>query len=590
MNPPFDMVIKNGLIVDGSGGSPFRGDVAIRAGKIEAVGDVRGESREVIDATNHIVTPGFVDIHTHYDGQVTWESTLKPSTSHGVTTVVMGNCGVGFAPCRPTQRDMLVKVMEGVEDIPEIVLTAGIPWKWESFAEYLDFLSARQYDVDCAAYVPHAAIRVYVMGERAAAGQLPTQQDLSQMTELVAAAVRAGAVGVATSRTLMHCDSTGAPAPHVKSERDELLALARGLRLGGGGTFQVVPRVIDLMLKGAIAEPDDPAVAAFIRQEVALLQDIAETSGGPVSYSLTDVREAPGLHMAMLRQTEALNDRGLDVRAQVFPRPIGLLVGLELTLHPFKHHPSYVKIAHLPLATRVERLRDPSFRRQLLSEQPDPSVASPVQLMLARRCLNAYQMGDHPNYNLDTQPSVTHEAARRQISTSEVALEWLLENDGHAILFAPAANFTGPNLDSVLEMLEHRDTLIGLGDGGAHCGALCDASYPTTVLSYWVRDRVGSRLQLAQAVAYLSRRNALAIGLKDRGLIAPGMKADLNVIQFDKLNVLPPEVAYDLPAQGRRVLQRAEGYAATLINGIITRRNDQPTGATPGRLVRRAAA
>lgn len=590
MAQAFDIVIRGGTVVDGSGGESFVADVGVANGIITAVGRIAGCGAAEIDARGRIVTPGFVDVHTHYDGQVTWENTLKPSTDHGVTTVIMGNCGVGFAPCRAAERKLLERVMEGVEDVPEIVMTEGLPWTWETFPEYLGFVGGRHFDCDVAAYLPHGAVRVYVMGERALGDASATPEDLERMTALVSEAVRAGAVGVATSRTLVHRDSTGRLAPHVQSGRDELLALAKGLRQADRGVFQLIPRLVDELLKNYAAGNADADRADVIDREVDLLREIAEVSGRPVTFSLLDLPEAPQLYAEVLKRLDALNARGLDIKAQVYPRAQGYLVGLELSRHPFKFHPSYRAIMDLPLAEKARAMCEPELRRRLLSERPDPDQADAVELMLVTKSLNAYDIGEVPSYDLKTLPSLQGEAAARGVSPWEVALDWLVKRDGKHLFMAAVVNLGGEDLEAVHTMINDDNTLIGLGDGGAHYGFVCDAGYPTTLLAYWARDRKeADRLSLAKAVHLLSRRNAIAMGLPDRGLIAAGMKADINVIDFDRLDFAPFEVAYDLPGGGRRVLQGAQGYDATLVSGVITHRHDRPTGATPGRLVKPTA-
>ena len=579
--PEFDLIIRGGLIVDGSGGEPFEGDVGITGSTITGLGRLTGSAKRSIEAGGRIVTPGFVDIHTHYDGQATWESSLEPSSGHGVTTVVMGNCGVGFAPCRKEDRDRLVRVMEGVEDVPEIVMTEGIPWEWETYGEFLDFVGGRRFDIDCASYLPHAAVRVYVMGDRATAGEEGTGDDLERMAALVEEAVGAGAIGVSTSRNLFHRDSTGELAPHVKAGRAELHALAKGLRAAGHGVFQMVPSI-----DGQVGDGDGPS--EVLRSGVALVRELAEISGRPVHFTLTDNKNAPEEHVEILELVEQITDDDLPVHAQVLPRPFGVLAGLDLSVHPFRCHPSYQPLSDLPLAEKVRALRSPEMRARLLSEEPDERFGHQVQLMLAFRALDSYRLGDPPRYDLDSSTSLAHEAARRGLSTWELALDWLLEQDGKQVLLVPMGGHSKPNLAAVSEMLAHRDTLIGLGDGGAHYGLLCDSSFPTTTLAYWARDREGSdRLQVQDAVRYLSRRNAEAIGLTDRGLLAPGMKADLNVINFDELRLLPPSVRFDLPGGGRRVVQFAHGFDATVVSGEVIREHDRSTGARPGRLVRR---
>jgi N-acyl-D-amino-acid deacylase len=579
--PEFDLIIRGGLIVDGTGSDPFEGDVGITGSTITGLGRLTGSAERSIEASGRIVTPGFVDIHTHYDGQATWESSLEPSPAHGVTTAVMGNCGVGFAPCREEDRDRLVQVMEGVEDIPEIVMTEGIPWQWETYGEFLDFVGRRKYDIDCASYLPHAAMRVYVMGDRATAGEEGISEDLERMAALVEEAVSAGAIGVSTSRNLFHRDSAGELAPHVKSGQAELNALAMGLRAAGRGVFQIVPNLLD-QTQGSASGPSE-----VLRSGVALLRGLAESSGRPVHFSLTDNKKAPQEHLEILKLVQAMTDDGLDVHAQVLPRPFGVLAGLDLSVHPFRYHPSYQPLSDLPLAEKVRALRLPEMRARLLSEEPDERFGKPLQLMLASRALDSYRLGDPPRYDLDPSASLVHEAARRGVSTWELALDWLLERDGGQVLLVPMGNHSKPNLAAVSEMLADRNTLIGLGDGGAHYGLLCDSSFPTTTLAYWARDRQGhDRLKVQDAVRYLSRRNAEAIGLTDRGLLAPGMKADLNVIDFDALRLLPPSVRFDLPGGGRRVVQFAHGFDATVVSGEVIRDHDQSTGARPGRLVR----
>jgi N-acyl-D-aspartate/D-glutamate deacylase len=586
----FDLVFRGGTIVDGSGAPAFRGDVAIADGKICEVGRVAGRGRDERDAAGRLIMPGFVDIHTHYDGQSTWENRFRPSSEHGVTTVVMGNCGVGFAPCRPEERGLLVKVMEGVEDIPEVVITTGLPWKWRTFPEYLDFLSGRKFDADCAAYVPHAALRVYVMGERGARREPSTPVDRQEMRRLVKEALEAGAVGVSSSRSLSHQDSDGETAPHVRAAAEELQALAEGLRDAGKGVFQIAAGLTGQQLKNVIPEAGALAPEEAVRQEIALYSEISHASGRPLTFSLAEVNQAPAMFRLALDLTAEANRRqGVSLSAQTFPRPIGLLFGLECSLHPFKLHPSYKAIDHLPLVERVNQMRKPAVRARILSEEPDPEHPSAMQRFLVQRSLEAFQFTEQIDYEPDPQTNLTANAAREGRPLAEVAYDALLERDGKALLFLPINNFAGGNLDSAYEALVRDETLVGLGDGGAHYGFICDASFPTFLLSYWTRDRRkgnGGRIGLADAVHRLTRRNALAVGLADRGLIAPGMKADLNVVDYEKLRLGPPEVAFDLPAGGRRLTQRVAGIEATIVAGEVTYRNGVATDALPGRLVR----
>lgn len=585
----YDLVIRKGSILDGSGSEPFAADVAISDGKIRAVGLVTGKGREEIDATGKLVMPGFVDIHTHYDGQATWENRLKPSSEHGVTTVVMGNCGVGFAPCKPEEHKVLVKVMEGVEDIPEIVLTEGVPWKWQTFPEYLDFLSRRRFDADCAAYLPHAALRVFVMGERAARREPATAEDCRLMTQMVTEAVSAGAIGVSTSRLLSHRDSDGHLAPHVQTAKEELLALARGLRNAGKGIFQIAASLANQQLKSVIPDASALTPEEAARLEIALLSEICVVSERPLTFALSIINDMPSLFPLVLDLVAEANKRpGVNLVAQVFPRPIGILFGLDLSLNPFSIHPSYNAIAHLPLAERVKRMRQPEIRARILSEQPDPQHSNPIQRFLVMRSLDAYPSASEPDYEPDPESSLKAMAATRGKGVYEVAYDELLQRNGNATLYLPINNFPG-SLDAIGESFASKDTVIALGDGGAHCGMICDANYPTFVLTYWARDRKkgnGARITLPDAVHRLTRRNALVVGLNDRGLIAPGMKADINVIDYDKLHLGAPEVIFDLPGGGRRLTQKATGFDATILNGEITYRYGIPTGSLPGRVIR----
>lgn len=566
----FDLIIRNGTIHDGTGAPGRVGDVAVKDGRIVALGTVEGDAAQEIDATGRIVTPGFVDVHTHFDGQVTWESRLSPSSGHGVTTVVMGNCGVGFAPCRPDQRETLVKLMEGIEDIPEVVMVEGLPWNWETFPEYLDALEQRQLDIDIAAQIPHSALRVYVMGERAARKEPPTAEDLAAMRALVAEGIKAGAFGVTTSRNVMHRTRAGDLAPSLYSDVDELCALAEGLNDADGGVFQIIPA------------PAEPAEVEF-----PILREVAEKSGRPISFTLLDVPGQPGEgwrhHLAGLEQ--AARD-GLTMRGQVAPRPVGMFFGLDLSLHHFSSHPSYKAIAHLPLAERVAKMREPEFRAKLLAEQPEDT--NPTTLMLIAAFRGAYQWDDAPNYEPQRDDRVDARAEAAGQSLDEYAYDALLQHDGRAVFYLPAANYTEGNLKSVRTMLGHPNTLMALADGGAHYGLICDASFPTFFLQRWVRDATPEEaIDLPDAIAELTGNAAALVGLTDRGRIAVGMKADLNVIDLDALKLHVPTIEYDLPAGGKRMHQRADGIEATIVSGQVTYRHGQHTGALPGRLVRR---
>lgn len=568
----FDLIIRNGVIVDGSGKPAFTGDVAVSGGKIAAVGKVEGSAKQEIDADGKLVTPGFVDIHTHFDGQATWENRMSPSSNHGVTTVLMGNCGVGFAPCRPHQRDMLVKLMEGVEDIPEVVMVDGLPWNWETFPDYLDALEKRELDVDVATQVPHSAVRIFVMGERAARHEPPTAEDLEQMRALVKEAIEAGAFGVTTSRNMMHRTRAGELAPSLYSEFDELCALMDGLVEANAGVFQMIP-----------APSNDAG------EEFALLRGLAEHGKRPVSFTLLDVPNQPGPGWrAMLRGLEQARQDGLQMRGQVAPRPVGMFYGLDLSLHAFSSHPSYKAIAALPLAERVAKMRDPQFRAQLLSENPEDSNPVTLALIDAFRATSEWDDG-RPNYEPDRASRMEARAQAAGLSLHEYAYDRLLQDDGRRMFYLPAANYTEGNLSAVREMLGHPDTVMALADGGAHYGLICDSSFPTYFLQRWARDAAEhERIEIPKAIAELTSKTAATVGLTDRGLLAPGMKADINVIDFDRLQLRVPEIVYDLPAGGKRMLQKVDGIVATIVNGRITYRNGEHTGELPGRLVRRS--
>jgi N-acyl-D-amino-acid deacylase len=562
----FDLVVRGGQVVDGSGGDVFEADVAVLEGRIAQVGKVLARGREEIDARGHIVTPGFVDIHTHYDGQATWEDTTSPSSQHGVTTVVMGNCGVGFAPCKPEDRERLIYLMQGVEDIPEVVMTQGIPWKWESFPEYLDFLSSRRRDLDVVAQLPHSALRVYVMGQRAVDREPATAEDLAQMTRLSREAVEAGAIGFGTSLTIGHAYPNGAPIPTRNVDEKELHAIALGLRQANAGVLQ------------AVFDFDD------LEGEFGLLRRVAERSGRPLSFTLSQRIDQPEAWRTALGLIEDANRDGVDIKAQVLGRPTAILLGLDVSYNPFSLHPTYQKIAHLNLKDKVAALQRPEVKSAILSEDP---VSPPYHFMKKFQHFDLiFPLGDPPVYEPLPETSVAAQAKRRAMSPRELAYDLMLENKGCGILSLALNNFIDGNLDVNCQMLKNPNTLYGLGDGGAHYGLICDASASTFMLEYWTRKRVGEKLPLPDVVRRLSNANARAVRLLDRGVIAPGYKADLNIIDYDRLRLYPPAMTDDLPAGGRRLAQRADGYAATIVNGSVTYREGKATGARPGRLVR----
>jgi N-acyl-D-aspartate/D-glutamate deacylase len=567
----YDLVIRGGEIHDGLGNPGVIGDVAIKGDRIVAVGQVAGSGTEEIDASGKIVTPGFVDVHTHYDGQATWENRMTPSSGHGVTSVVMGNCGVGFAPCKPDQHQMLVSLMEGVEDIPEVVMTAGLPWNWETFPEYLDALAARQLDIDVAAQLPHSALRVYVMGERGARREPPTDADLAEMRRLTSEAVRAGALGVTTSRNILHRTRAGELAPSLNSPEDELLALAAGLRDAGAGVYQLIADIF--------GEADD---------EFALMRRVAAAAERPLSFSLLQMAtgDEDGWRK-YLRGLEEANAEGLTIRGQVYPRPVGLLFGLDLSFHPFALHPSFRPLADLPLADKVRALRDPALRAKLLAESPDDT--NPFFMQIVAASTATYEMGNPPVYDPAPEYRLDKIAEREGRTAAEVAYDLLLKDEGRNILFLPGANYRDGNLDAAREMCTHPDTIIGLGDGGAHYGLICDASFTTFYLTHHVRDAAPDKaVPLPSAIHSLTDIPARAVGLNDRGRLVAGYKADINVIDLDRLVLHAPTMARDLPAGGKRLRQLADGYAVTVKSGVVTYRDGAATGALPGRLVRGA--
>lgn len=578
-----DLKITGGLVVDGSGGEPYRADVGIAGGKIVAVGEVPQLAARTIDAQGCIVTPGFVDIHTHYDGQATWDADLLPSAAHGVTTCVMGSCGVGFAPVRPQDRERLIKLFEGVEDIPGTALAEGIRWRWESFEEYMEAVDFG-HTMDIVTQVTHDALRIYAMGDRALAGELATDEDLQTMKGLLRRALQAGAAGFSTGRTDNHRAADGTATPASEANHRELRTLAEAFEGLNHGVLQ------------AVSDFDmERSPEAFDGEFDVLEQWIAGAPGHGVSISLMQRDLVPTQYQQILKRAEALAAGGVNIRVQVAPRGIGILIGLEATFHPFIGHPSYKKIAHLPLAERVAAMRDPGFRTQLLSERSEPVAGdgSPIP-PLVDRLLGAidmiagriFRLGDNPNYEPTVQESLRADAMRQGRPTLEVIYDALLEQEGKELLYFPLYNYMGGNLEAVSEMLHHPLALPGLGDGGAHVGTICDASMPTFLLLYWTRDRAKDRLPLARAVQMLTRETAEFLGLRDRGLLAAGLKADVNVIDLEQLRLFRPRLVQDLPAGGKRLLQDSAGYRATVVSGQVVSEEGRLTGARPGRVVR----
>ena len=566
----YDLVIRSGSVIDGTGRQPFTADVAIKNGKIAATGRVSGHGDREVNADGALVTPGFVDIHTHYDGQATWSNRMSPSSHHGVTSVVMGNCGVGFAPVRPTDHDLLIELMEGVEDIPGVALSEGLSWEWESFPDYLDYLSKRQFDMDICAQLPHAAMRVYVMGQRGADREPATTEDIIEMRRLTEEAIRAGALGFTSSRTLNHRSSKGEPTPTLQAEHDELVGMANALHTIGYGVMEMISDFEDL------------------DTEFELLKSMVGSAGRPMSISLAQGISDHGWRK-ILNKIEHANDAGYKMRGQVAPRPIGILLGLTTTLSPFTTRPSFTEVAHLPLEERVLALADPGRKERILGEPTSKGFGTMFRLMDEGRKI--WLMTDPPNYEPNPEDSLNAQAIARGLDPWSYIYDVLLENNGRSLLYTPFANYAQNNLDCCRDMILHKDTVMGLGDGGAHVGTICDASFITSLITHWGRDRVrGEKIDLPTLIKCQSRDTARAVDLTDRGTLEPGMKADVNIIDFENLSVRLPEIVNDLPAGGARLQQRADGYLMTIVNGEPTYIEGEETDSLPGRLVRKTSA
>jgi N-acyl-D-aspartate/D-glutamate deacylase len=568
----YDLVIRGGTVADGKGSPLVEADIAVSDGRIVAVGKITGSGREEIDARGLLVTPGFVDVHSHYDGQVIWDERLLPSGWHGVTTTVMGNCGVGFAPVRASDHELLVELMEGVEDIPGPVLRQGLTWDWSSFPDYLDAIARRRHDLDVCAQLPHSALRVFVMGERAARREAATADDVAAMRQIAAEAVRAGALGFSTSRSKNHRTATGDLIPSMGAEEAELTGIAKGLTDAGRGVLQVF---ID-------PEPDQASRDA----EFNLVRRMVRESQRPLSLTVLQRIRDPDGWRPMMALLETFAAEGLPVRAQVIPRPLGTLFGLDMPRHPFCYHPSFRAIEGETLARKVAIMRDPAFRAKLLAEAPDGDDERGIRRVLGFDYM--FPFGDPPDYAPPPERALAAIARKQGRSPFDVAYDHLIEDDGHAILFAPNSGFGNHSLDGCREIMENPLSVIGVSDGGAHVSHICDVSFPTFMLTYWGRDRPQGKLDLSWVVKRITGDTAAVVGLHDRGIVAPGYKADLNVIDLGRLRIERPYMTHDLPMGAKRLLQRARGYVATILSGIPVYREGEATGALPGTLVRGA--
>jgi N-acyl-D-aspartate/D-glutamate deacylase len=562
-----DVVIRGGLVFDGQGGPAVHADIAIEGDRIVQVGTVTARGREEIDAAGLIVTPGWVDIHTHYDGQITWDSRMTPSSTLGATTVVAGNCGVGFAPVRPDDKDSLIRLMEGVEDIPGAALHAGLSWEWESFAQYMDAVDRLPHDIDVAVQVPHAALRVYVMGERGANREPATAEENARMRALTRDAIRAGALGFSTTRTMLHRTADGDLTPTVGAARAEMEAIARGLADAGSGVLQWVSDFSDM------------------DGEFQLIRDLTRIAGQPLTFSMVQGDAIPDQWRELIRRLDLAVADGFPIKAQVAGRPVGLMLGLQGSVHPFISRQSFQAIADKPLAEKVAAMRDPAFRARLIAEPPDKG--HPFINSLAGAYHKMYAVVDEVNYEPDPATSLGAKAKALGVNPDELVYDALIADEGRAFLFFPMHNYVEGSLDNVRTMLANPNTLSALSDGGAHVGAICDVSLPTFMLTHWCRDRTrGPRFGLAETIRSQTKDTAEAVGLNDRGVIAPGYLADLNVIDFDRLKLKVPYMVYDLPTGARRLMQDADGYVATVKSGRVIYREGQATGALPGRLIR----
>ncbi len=570
--PSYDLIVRGGTIVDGTGAPRFTGDVAIKDGLIAAVGDVSGDAAEEIDASGKVVTPGFVDVHTHYDGQATWDQEMAPSSWHGVTTVIMGNCGVGFAPAKPDKHEWLIGLMEGVEDIPGTALAEGMKWNWETFPEYLDALEELPRTVDIGTHVPHGAVRAYVLGDRERPGAVPTADDIAQMSAIVEEGVRAGALGFSTSRTVIHRDIQGEVVPGTTATADELIEIGRAMGRVGYGVFEM---------------------ASDMRREwdeFGWMGKLSRETGLPVTFAaLQSIAKELPLE-EQISSMRAENDNGANIVAQIALRGNGIVMAWQGTVHPFRLKPSWKEIESLSWEEQKAKLLDPEFKARMLAEQHDFSgVNQDIMGLIMVVCGGwnmQYEMDPDFNYEPTAEESIAARAAAAGVSGDEYAYDLLCRDDGKGFIYLPILNYADGNLDFLEALQQSDDTVNSLSDGGAHCGTICDAASPTFMLQHWVRDRSRGTIALENAIKRQCNDTARLYGLEDRGILAPGYLADLNIIDMDAIKLGKPWLAFDLPAGGKRLLQRAEGYVATIKNGKVTFRDGNWTGETPGGLIR----
>ena len=565
----YDLIIKNGMIYDGKGSEPFEADIGISEDKIVAIGKIEEGSTETIDAKGKIVTPGFVDIHTHYDGQVTWDPYLRPSTYHGVTTVVMGNCGVGFSPCKPDQRDWLIGLMEGVEDIPGTALHEGIDWEWESFPEYLDALEKKPLAIDVGTQIPHGAVRAYVMGERGINHEEASEDEITKMKEIVREAVEAGAYGFSTSRTEKHNDVNGKLTPSITAHKTELVEIAKSLGEIDKGVLQGISDFYDF------------------ESEFDIFKTMSKESGRPISITVEQQDARPDWWIQLLDGIEDAQSEGIQMFGQVPPRATGILMGLTATLNPFRFHPSYMEIAEFPLDERVKIMSDSSFRDRLLGEE-GVSI-NPLVDEIVQSYEKMFKLGEPANYEPDPKDSFQSLSETSNRTAQEIAYDAMLEKEGRALIYHPLFNYQPGDLSLVEKMLKHPYTISGLGDAGAHCGAISDASFPTTLVQHWSRDRDrGEKLPLKTVIKMQTSETASLLGINDRGILEEGYKADINIFDYVKLTLHEPEIINDLPAGGRRLVQKASGYDYTIVSGAVAFIKGEATGVLNGKLIRNA--